>query len=509
MKKNRGITLIALVITIVILLILSSVAIATITGNNGLFSRAKQAKENSKYSSIEEQVKLAVNASYDNTASLNKEMLKENLNKIEGINPKIENVEFDLSVTIDGYQFLITELGQVNNGKNNENNEYEKEEQSLALLEHFDDDKGIIIDSDKITTEDKKVGNSSLKLDNTACVDANTKKFEFDKDFTIEYWLKLAEENLNIEWGPQVVVGNYGGIWIGLNSGKFVVRGWGVTNYLTLEPPLISEWVHIAITRKDGIISVFYNGILQGTVQNSIKFTNWNLYIGADSSNNYTKGNSYIDELKILNGVAKYTNDFDITKEPEEFSNEIIYHFENNIGLTEKNSTISFDNKKIGIASSYFNNTYMKYKTSDGKYKLDKDFTIDYWINQSNENLNEQWSIQLAVKENGGILLCLNNGKFVVRGWGLTNYLTLEPPPMDEWVHIAVTRKDGIIYVFYNGVLQESAESSIVFADGDLYLGYEGTGYYSKDTYMDELRILNGYCAWTNNFQVPSSPYNY
>lgn len=187
MKKNRGITLIALVITIVILLILSSVAIATITGNNGLFSRAKQAKENSKYSSIEEQVKLAVNASYDNTASLNKEMLKENLNKIEGINPKIENVEFDLSVTIDGYQFLITELGQVNNGKNNENNEYEKEEQSLALLEHFDDDKGIIIDSDKITTEDKKVGNSSLKLDNTACVDANTKKFEFDKDFTIEY----------------------------------------------------------------------------------------------------------------------------------------------------------------------------------------------------------------------------------------------------------------------------------------------------------------------------------
>ena len=74
----------------------------------------------------------------------------------------------------------------------------------------------------------------------------------------------------------------------------------------------------------------------------------------------------------------------------------------------------------------------------------------------------------MAVKEYGGIFLGLNNGKFVVRGWGLTNYLTLEPPPMDEWVHIAVTRKDGIIYVFYNGVLQGSTESSIVFADGDL-----------------------------------------
>ena len=115
----------------------------------------------------------------------------------------------------------------------------------------------------------------------------------------------------------------------------------------------------------------------------------------------------------------------------------------------------------------------------------------------------------MAVKEYGGIFLGLNNGKFVVRGWGLTNYLTLEPPPMDEWVHIAVTRKDGIIYVFYNGVLQGSTESSIVFADGDLYLGYEGTAYYSKSTYIDELRILNGYCAWTENFEVPSKPYKY
>ena len=101
MKKNGGITLIALVITIIILIILAGISVATLTGDNGLFSRAKQAKENSKYSSIEEEVKLAVNASYDNTASLNKEMLKENLNKIERINPKIENVEFDLSVTID------------------------------------------------------------------------------------------------------------------------------------------------------------------------------------------------------------------------------------------------------------------------------------------------------------------------------------------------------------------------------------------------------------------------
>ena len=44
--EKREITLIVLVITIIILLILAGVAIATLTGENGLFARAKQAKEN-------------------------------------------------------------------------------------------------------------------------------------------------------------------------------------------------------------------------------------------------------------------------------------------------------------------------------------------------------------------------------------------------------------------------------------------------------------------------------
>lgn len=56
----KGVTLIALVITIIILLILSGVAIATIRGENGLFARAKQAKENYSISSAKEKLQLAI-----------------------------------------------------------------------------------------------------------------------------------------------------------------------------------------------------------------------------------------------------------------------------------------------------------------------------------------------------------------------------------------------------------------------------------------------------------------
>ncbi len=52
-KTNRGITLVALVITIVILLILAGISISTLT-NTGIFQRAKDAKQKSENSQKEE-----------------------------------------------------------------------------------------------------------------------------------------------------------------------------------------------------------------------------------------------------------------------------------------------------------------------------------------------------------------------------------------------------------------------------------------------------------------------
>ena len=45
-SAEKGITLIALIITIIILLILSGVTIATLRGDKGLFTYVKQAKHN-------------------------------------------------------------------------------------------------------------------------------------------------------------------------------------------------------------------------------------------------------------------------------------------------------------------------------------------------------------------------------------------------------------------------------------------------------------------------------
>ena len=58
--RENGITLIALVITIIVLLLLAGVAIATLTGENGLITRAKQAKKTQIEAEIKESLILAV-----------------------------------------------------------------------------------------------------------------------------------------------------------------------------------------------------------------------------------------------------------------------------------------------------------------------------------------------------------------------------------------------------------------------------------------------------------------
>ena len=59
-KKEKGITLIALVITIIVLLILASVTIATLTGENGILTRANDAKEQTEIASVKEQAQLDI-----------------------------------------------------------------------------------------------------------------------------------------------------------------------------------------------------------------------------------------------------------------------------------------------------------------------------------------------------------------------------------------------------------------------------------------------------------------
>lgn len=66
MKNQKGITLIALVITIIVLLILAGVSIAMLTGQNGLLTKANQSNEKTQEAEVRENVEIAISAAYTN-----------------------------------------------------------------------------------------------------------------------------------------------------------------------------------------------------------------------------------------------------------------------------------------------------------------------------------------------------------------------------------------------------------------------------------------------------------
>ena len=59
-KSNKGITLIALVITIIVLLILAGVTIATLIGDNGILTKANEAKEKNEIAEVKERAQLDI-----------------------------------------------------------------------------------------------------------------------------------------------------------------------------------------------------------------------------------------------------------------------------------------------------------------------------------------------------------------------------------------------------------------------------------------------------------------
>ena len=60
LKKNEAITLVALVVTIIILLMLAGITISTLGGENGLFTRVKLGKEKYAISEAKEKLELEI-----------------------------------------------------------------------------------------------------------------------------------------------------------------------------------------------------------------------------------------------------------------------------------------------------------------------------------------------------------------------------------------------------------------------------------------------------------------
>lgn len=117
-KGEKGITLIALIVTIVVLLILAGVSIAMLTGNNGILTQAQEAKKETESASLEEKIKLlatetTINEYVGENPSKTVQQLQKELNE-QGENVLV--VQWDKYIIFDldeNKEYRVTNNGEV------------------------------------------------------------------------------------------------------------------------------------------------------------------------------------------------------------------------------------------------------------------------------------------------------------------------------------------------------------------------------------------------------------
>ena len=123
--NNGGITLIALVITIIVLLILAAISISMLSGDNSILNRATQAKNVTGEKQIQEKIRLAVAGAIANgNGSITEDLLKAELNKQFGENgyDLIDKEDDSWDVKVGEVIENVKKSGAITGGGAGENN---------------------------------------------------------------------------------------------------------------------------------------------------------------------------------------------------------------------------------------------------------------------------------------------------------------------------------------------------------------------------------------------------
>ena len=277
-RDEKGITLIALVITIIVLLILAGVSIAMLTGENGILTQAQNAKNETEEAQEKEKIQLAVTASQlkstDNNMTINCDNLEEELRQQfdESFSLR-DNKDDTFLITINNSQrmYYVNEEGKVIDNNNilkiTTVEEFEDFRDEVNIGNSFDG-KAVILMNDIILSENwTPIG--YIADDNI---------IKFNGDFN---GLNHKINNLNIN-SPQklyqglfantgssakinsVVItgsitgGKYVGAIVGYNEGR--IRNCGNEASIICQYDVEGDWNPYS----GGIAGYNYNGIING-----------------------------------------------------------------------------------------------------------------------------------------------------------------------------------------------------------------------------------------------------
>lgn len=266
------------------------------------------------------------------------------------------------------------------------------EDSNTKLLLHFDGVDGDVATTDhasgkvitfagnaQIDTAQYKYGGSSLLLDGVSdyLTAPDSADWNFaDGDFTIDCYVRFADP---------VTTGQICGQWADADN-RWLFYYNGASNILRLYvevantaiidiqnswTPVHSTWYHVALVRTGDDFKMFVNGVQIGTTQtdtSDMPDIASVLYIGSQNTTS-TEWVGWLDELRIVKGVAKWTSNFSPLTAPHGLSNETnrLYRYNGTNWVIVRDTSISDAILKSGVSQVFSGDFILK----DRNVKID------------------------------------------------------------------------------------------------------------------------------------------
>jgi len=439
---------------------------------------------------------------------------------------------------------------------------------NTALLLHFNGDNFSVVISDSsynktvfnmayacnIYNTLSKFGNGSLRLDgSTGSYLTLSDHSDLDlrnTDFTIELWVMptanlTSERMLFFKWASssQYSYKIYFNEITSVNTLYFYysTNGTsGTTATFSLPYYEIYKWYHIAIVRNGTSLTVYSNGVSCGSYNigtATIYDSTSPLNIGSQGTSLFFHG--YLDEIRYSN-IARYTSNF--TPSTNQFDNDsetkLLLHFDTTHKSTPIDSSttghaVTPNSASVWNTPTKFNGigqfipanySYLQIPWSSDFNFLDKNFTIDFWINLKSLPASTKFYGLLSFRGSSSASLSYSLSIFNDGGTIKLQYLysytgsainTINMTysfNINEWYHISVIRNSTDLSIYINGTSQSTTDigtnSFYSNSSYDLLIGCLGNTPASYfDGFMDEFRIVNGNAKWTSNFTPPTAEY--
>jgi hypothetical protein len=284
----------------------------------------------------------------------------------------------------------------------------------------------------------------------------------------------------------------------------------------------VNQWVHFAIERSSGTITIYVNGTAGGSVANTTNYSDTSFCIGG--SPYYGPTNAYISNFRLVKGSAVYGGNFTPPTAPLtaitntelllNFADAAIFDYAalSNLG-TIGNADISTAVVKYGTGSLAFDGTgdWLQIDESSIFAFGTGDFTIEMWVyNTTNApTYAVLWDTRDSEPDDSSHIT-LNLGK---PSWWYNGAARIQPataPTINTWYHLAVARSGTSTKMFIDGTQVGStySDSNDYKANDYARIGSasdnpSGLNYFNG--YIDDLRITNGLARYTSAFTPPTA----